>query len=106
MVLRWQSVARSSERLTAKQLGLVINLSDPYSVAVGDYYALRRGLNESQILRTRLPLRGRLTVAEFEGLKSAIDARFGPSIQALALAWVLPFAVECQSITGRAGLGV
>jgi uncharacterized protein (TIGR03790 family) len=105
MVLRWQPVARSSERLTAKQLGLVINLSDPYSVAVGEYYARRRGLTDSQILRTRLPVRGRLAMTEFEGLKTAIDARFGPSIQALALAWVLPFAVECQSITGVLALG-
>ena len=105
VTLRWQPVARSSDRLTARQLGLVINEADPYSVAVGEYYARRRGLAPAQVLRVRLPLQGRLGVSEFDGLKRAIDAHFGPETQALALAWVTPFAVECQSITGVLALG-
>jgi hypothetical protein len=38
-------------RLTARDLGLVINTADPYSVAVGEYYAQRRGIPAEQVLR-------------------------------------------------------
>jgi hypothetical protein len=37
---------------------------------------------------------------EFARLRSAVEARFGPEIQALALAWTVPYRVECNAITG------
>lgn len=98
-------VATLRPRLHASQIGLVINTADPYSVKVGEYYALKRGLTPAQVLRVELPLRAGLSVAEFEPLKRSIGDRFGPGIQALALAWVAPYAVECNSITGTLALG-
>ena len=92
-------------RLHASQIGLVINTADPYSVKVGEYYALKRGLSPAQVLHVELPLRAGLTVTEFEALRRAIADRFGSGIQALALAWVAPHAVECNSITGALALG-
>ena len=92
-------------RLRASQIGLVINTSDPYSVRVGEYYARKRGLTPSQVLRVDVPRRAGLTVAEFDSLRRSISARFGPRIQALALAWMVPHAVECNSITGALALG-
>jgi uncharacterized protein (TIGR03790 family) len=56
-------------------------------------------------LRLELPLRSSLSVEEFNGLRQAIAEHFGAGIQALALAWVAPFAVECNSITGALALG-
>ena len=44
-------------RLIAKALGLVINTADPYSVAVGNYYAQRRGIAAEHILRVVLPVK-------------------------------------------------
>ena len=93
------------QRLHASQIGLVINTADPYSVKVGEYYALKRGLLPAQVLRVELPLRAGLSVAEFEALRRTIADRFSPGIQALALAWVAPYAVECNSITGALALG-
>ena len=92
-------------RLRAAQLGLVVNTADPYSVRVGEYYARKRGLTADQVLRVELPVRAALTVAEFDTLRRTIADRFGPRIQALALAWVVPYAVECNSITGALALG-
>ena len=92
-------------RLHASQIGLVVNTADPYSMRVGDYYARQRGLMPEQVLRVELPLRAALSVAEFETLRRRITDRFGPRIQALALAWVAPYAVECNSITGALALG-
>lgn len=96
---------RISERLTAQAIGLVINTNDPYSVAVGDYYREARHLTYAQVLRVELPRRAELTPDEFDALQQRIKAFFGPDIQALALAWVEPFAVACNSITGALALG-
>lgn len=99
------TVPRVRGRLEASDLGLVINDADPYSVAVGEYYAKARGLKPAQVLRVVLPVRRALAAAEFESLAERIGAHFGPDIQALALAWNQPYAVGCQSITGALALG-
>ncbi len=96
---------RINARLTARELGLVINTNDPYSVAVGEFYREARQLTEAQVLRVELPRRAELTPGEFDALQAQIKAFFGPDIQALALAWVEPFAVACNSITGALALG-
>ena len=40
----WITVPRIAGRLTARDLGLVINTADPYSVEVGEAYAAARRL--------------------------------------------------------------
>jgi len=99
------AVPRLAGRLSASDLGLVINTADPYSVAVGEYYIRKRGLASSQVLRVQLPVVPMLTPEQFEPLRQRIDARFGKRIQALALAWVGPYAVACNSISGALALG-
>ena len=102
---QWVAVPRAIDRLRAPDIGLVINRADPYSVAVGAYYRQRRGLRSEQVLQVELPLQGALSPEEFETLRAAIDAHFGPETQALALAWNQPYAVACNSITGALALG-
>ena len=104
-VYRGLRVPRISGRITRANLGLVINTADPYSVAVGEYYIKARGLAPAQVLRLQLPVRPTLTPDEFRALGAAIDARFGAPIEALALAWKFPYAVNCNSITGALALG-
>ena len=96
---------RDEGRLRAGQIGLVINEDDPYSVAVGAHYLARRGLTEAQVLRVRVPRKARLEREEFAALRLRIEEHFGPQVQALALAWRTPYAVQCQSITGALALG-
>ncbi|MEE8613730.1 MAG: hypothetical protein V3T11_00790, partial [Roseateles sp.] len=48
---RWAQMPRLYGRITARELGLVINTADPYSVSVGEYYARRRGIPEAQVVR-------------------------------------------------------
>ncbi len=93
------------DRLRPADIGLVINTQDPYSVAVGAYYAAQRGLGTQQILRVSLPVRVALTPDELAALQEAIDAHFGFRAQALALAWVAPYAVACNSLSGALALG-
>lgn len=92
-------------RLTANELGLVINTADPYSVAVGEYYAQRRGIAPENVLRIALPVKSTLSVSEFDALSQQVREHMGQQVQALALAWVEPYAVECNSITSALTLG-
>lgn len=92
-------------RLQASGLGLVINTADPYSVEVGEHYRRVRRIPESHVLRVELPVQARLGVADLERLRRRIDEQFDASVQALALAWTQPYAVECQSITAAVTLG-
>ena len=104
--LAWMPIPRLAGRLHAPDLGLVINTADPASVAVGEYYIGARGLKPEQVLRVSLPVKPALDREEFNRLKRAIDEHFTRRIQALALAWTMPYAVECNSITGALALGV
>lgn len=101
----WLRLPKLQGRLTAADLGLLINSNDPYSVAVGEYYARRRGIPEAQILRVQLPVRASLSLPEFEALQASVRQRMGPQVQGLALAWTQPYAVECNSITSALALG-
>jgi uncharacterized protein (TIGR03790 family) len=102
----WISVPRLTGRLQAADIGVVINVDDPLSVQIGQYYISARRLKPKQVLRVNLPLRAALTPDEFEGLRLAIDERFGSSTQALALAWSMPYMVACNAITGALALGL
>ena len=103
---RWVQVPRLKGRLTARDIGLVINTADPYSVAVGEYYARRRRIPADQILRVELPVQPALNVVEFGQLYARIRDHMGPQVQGLALAWTQPYAVNCNSITSAVTLGM
>lgn len=100
------ALPRLTGRLHAADIGLVINTADPLSVRIGEHYITARGLAPEQVLRLDVPVRGALTREEFDSLRARIDQHFGRHIQALALAWSEPYAVECNSITGALALGV
>ncbi len=104
-VARWIQIPRVSGRITSKDLGLVINTADAYSVEVGEFYIKARKLLPAQVLRVELPVKATLAPGEFKAFAAAVEARFGAPIQALALAWTLPYAVNCNSITGALALG-
>lgn len=103
---RWGRMPRLQGRITANELGLVINTTDPYSVAVGEYYARRRGIPAAQILRVQLPHRSSLTRDEFTALDQAIRSQMPEHVNGLALAWVQPYAVDCNSLTAALGMGL
>lgn len=101
----WQRVPKIQGRITNRELGIVINTADPYSVAVGESYIEARGLTPAQVLRIALPVKPVLTQEEFNTLDTRVRAFFKPTTQALALAWSAPFAVDCNSITSALTLG-
>ena len=98
-------IPRLAGRLHAADIGLVINTLDPTSAPIGEHYIAARGLAPEQVLRVAVPYKQDLTLDEFERLRAAIAAYFGPATQALALAWTMPYAVGCNSITAALTLG-
>ena len=102
----WVRLPTLYGRITARELGLVINTADPYSVAVGEYYARRRGIPVANILRVELPLRPSLSREEFAALDEAVRSRLPDTVQGLALAWVQPYAVECNALTSALAMGL
>lgn len=102
---QWVRVPRVWGRITAEDLGVVINVDDPYSVEVGEHYIRARKISPNQVLRLRLPVRPTLDRQEFQAFRRQVDGFFGVRTQGLALAWRQPHAVECHSITGALALG-
>ncbi|MDZ7920062.1 TIGR03790 family protein [Rhodoferax sp.] len=100
-----QVAVHNPKRLVAADMGVVINLADPYSVQVGDYYARQRGLDASLVLYVDIPVKPVLSAAEFEPLQAQLKTALGGKVRALALAWAQPYAVECNGITAAVTLG-
>src|SRR5690242_18531150 len=97
---------KSAHALDHRQLALVVNTADPLSVAIGEYYAAKRGIGFQNVIRVSFPPgRAALRREEYEKLKRVVDARTNPRVQAYALAWALPYRVECQSITSAFAYG-
>ncbi len=94
-----------STGLTNTQMGLVVNDNDPYSVEIGKYYMEKRSIPVSNIVHVKLPVKTTLTATEFDFVKKQIDAQLPKYVQAMALAWTQPYAVECNSITSAVTLG-
>jgi uncharacterized protein (TIGR03790 family) len=103
---RWVRSPKLYGRITANELGLVINTADPYSVTVGEYYARRRGIPEANVVRVQLPRRNSLTREEFAALDQTLRSQLPEGVNGLALAWVQPYAVECNSLTSALGMGL
>ncbi len=102
---KWLNVPRVFGRITARQLGVVINTDDPYSVQVGEHYIRARGIPPDQVLRLSLPIKPALSAAEFRALSQQVDRFFADRVQGLALVWRQPYAVECNAITGALTTG-
>lgn len=102
----WIRLPRPAGRLTAREIGLVVNTADPYSVDVGAAYVRARKLDPEQVLELELPTGPVLLPSEFEAFATRVRDRFDERIQALALAWRMPYAVGCNSITGALAMGL
>ncbi len=109
MVLLLLAVLGSADAVagvTAETLGLVINTDDPYSVATGEYYRVKRNIPAANIIRVHLRTDSNsISEAQFIQLKRQIDRQSRTGIQAYALAWTRPYRVECMSITTAVTMG-
>lgn len=99
-------VLASGLRLDATGLGVIVNTADPLSVKIGSYYAKRRHIPESNIVRVHFDYdRDELPPDEFTQLRKGIQNRVSRRVQAYALTWARPYRVGCMSITSAFAFG-
>lgn len=99
-------IALPVHALQPSQLGLIVNSADPLSVRIGEYYAAKRRILFSNVIRVELPPgRTALTRDEFRSIKAGIDEQVGPQVQAFAITWASPYRVDCMSITAALAFG-
>lgn len=91
--------------ITAAELGVLVNLDDPQSVAVADYYVSARQIPAENVVELSFPVNNVMTEDVFNGVAAEVDAALGPEIQALALTWTRPYRVGCMAATAAFALG-
>lgn len=95
-----------SGRLTSENVALVINDADANSVKVAEYYRLARNIPAKNIVHVSIPnATPKLSVKAFNRLKWEIDSQLNADEQVILLAWTVPYAVECNSITSAMTFG-
>ena len=92
--------------LDSSQLAVVINMQDPVSYAIGEYYVVRRHLPLSNIIKIRFePGSTTMSEGEFKLLKAEVERQTVSNVQAYVLTWALPYRVECMSMTSAFAFG-
>ncbi|HVY45061.1 MAG TPA: TIGR03790 family protein, partial [Minicystis sp.] len=94
--------------ITADELGVLVNDDDPLSVMIADYYVHARKIPAKNVVHLQIPNTTATTLAgsDFVPLKAQVDAAFmGTNVQAMAITWTRPYAVDNLSITSAFALG-
>jgi uncharacterized protein (TIGR03790 family) len=92
--------------LTAEDLAVVVNDDDPQSLAIAEYYRVKRGIPDSNILHVRFASdKPNLPQSTFNRIRNSVLEQTRPNIQAYALAWTKPYRVDCMSITSAFTFG-
>lgn len=92
--------------LTSDDLAVIINDEDQLSRQIGDYYQKARHIPPANMIHLHFPP-GRTTLSkdEFQQLKAEIDRTTPAHVQAYAIAWTVPYRVECMSLTSAIAFG-
>ena len=92
--------------LDQSQLAVIVNVRDPLSVQIGEYYAQQRRIIFQNFIKVSFaPNRAMLTREDFEQIEEQVERQTQPVVQAYALTWAAPYRVECMSITAAFAFG-
>ena len=90
----------------SQQLAIVVNANDPQSKRIADYYQLKRGIPDENVIRVNLPAdKKSIGRKKFEQIYQRVIDSTPPHIQYYALAWSQPFRVGCMSMTSAFAFG-
>jgi uncharacterized protein (TIGR03790 family) len=85
---------------TAKDIAVIVNDNDSLSVQIAKYYQTKRNIPAAQIIHVRFKSGVKsLTEGEFKKIKQQVDGQTPSHVQGYVLTWLLPFRVDCMSIT-------
>lgn len=87
-------------------MGVIINDADPLSRQIGNYYQKARHIPAANVIHVDFPPgRDALSEDEFHQLKARLDRKTPSHVQAYAVAWTVPFRVDCMSLTSALAFG-
>jgi uncharacterized protein (TIGR03790 family) len=89
----------AAEGLGPDELGVVYSGNNESSARIAEYYAMRRHIPASNLVRLIVPDHASLSRDELKSLRTEMLQRLPTSVQSLLLVWSGPFAVECMSVT-------
>ena len=90
----------------SQQLAIIVNTNDPQSKRIADYYQLKRGIPDENIIKVNLPVDKKSIGREkFEQVYRQVKNSTPSYIQFYALAWSQPFRAGCMSITSAFAFG-
>jgi uncharacterized protein (TIGR03790 family) len=98
-------LAAPASAIEPRHLALVVNTQDPLSVAIGEYYAEKRGITFQNVIKIAFASKASLSREEFERIYEEVKSQTRPHVQAYALAWALPYRAGCMSITSAFAFG-
>lgn len=90
--------------LQPDELAVLVNEQDPQSVEVGAYFAQKRGVPSSQIVKLSFPVGDVMSQADFSAQKPLVDA-LPATVQGLVVSWTKPYRVDCMAVTAAFALG-
>jgi uncharacterized protein (TIGR03790 family) len=95
-----------SSGLSAKDLAVIVNVSDPLSIQIAEYYQHTRHIPSENIIRIAFkPDQPVMHPGEFAVLHRAVEAKVPGHVQAYLLTWDEPYRVGCMSISTAFAMG-
>ncbi|SOD39910.1 TIGR03790 family protein [Nitrosovibrio sp. Nv4] len=92
--------------LKSDDIAVIVNDNDPLSRQIGRYYQKVRHIPAGNMIHLQFPSsRNTLPRDEFKQLKAEIDRKTPAHVQAYAVAWTLPYRVDCMSLTSALAFG-
>ncbi len=90
----------------SQQLAIVVNADDPQSKRIADYYQLKRGIPDENVITVNLPAdKKSIGRKKFEQIYQQVINSTPRHIQFYALAWSQPYKVACMSMTSAFAFG-
>jgi uncharacterized protein (TIGR03790 family) len=85
---------------TAKDIAVIVNDNDTLSVRVAKYYQAKRNIPADQVIHVLFKSGNpSLSAEQFKSIKQQVDKQTPAHVQGYVLTWLLPYRVNCMSIT-------
>jgi uncharacterized protein (TIGR03790 family) len=90
----------------SQRLAIIVNEEDPQSRRIANYYQVKRGIPDENVISIALPADSKgIGRGKFEQIYQQVINNTPAHVQFYALAWSQPFRVGCMSITSAFAFG-
>lgn len=98
--LQSQAVLTTPVPWTANEIAVIVNDEDKLSTQIAGYYQSKRQIPAKQMIHVRFkPGLPSLSLEQFNAIKKQVDENTPAHVQGFLLTWLMPYRVECMSIT-------